>query len=359
MFGQHRKAIGIATSTASILGLTLTSGLAFVANMFVEEFSRPHIPLPESGFTWGMPTKLPGEPPLVLQRHLLFRTSDGILLCGDFWAQDQPAPTIIVCHGYRISRSHLRPAAELEYALGYNVLFFDFRGHGESDSVMTSAGNAEVRDLEAAIYVANQQPETLPGHLIIHGFSMGAAVALLTPPHPDVLAIVADSPYARSDDILRRLVAFRLMDEWLKRYPRWTLPRELIASLSWCIIFMSRIVFRLRFGYPVIARPETSFKRWKQRSRKALQQHSIPILLIHSSGDNLIPFKHAQQIAAEAKAHGACLETYFVDADTHCGAYGWDPIEYDRVIQDFLARHLKNAHLKNASLSEHLRRDPQ
>jgi hypothetical protein len=29
------------------------------------------------------------------------------------------------------------------------------------------------------------------------------------------------------------------------------------------------------------------------------------------------------------------------------------------VIQDFLARHLKNAHLKNASLSEHLRRDPQ
>src|SRR6476469_8778692 len=137
MFEQHRRAIGIATGTASILGLTLTSGLAFVANIFVDEFSRPHILLPESDFTWGMPTKLPGEPPLVQQRQLLFRTSDGVLLCGDFWAQPQPAPTIIVCHGYRISRSHLRPVAELEYALGYNVFFFDFRGHGDSDSVMT------------------------------------------------------------------------------------------------------------------------------------------------------------------------------------------------------------------------------
>jgi alpha-beta hydrolase superfamily lysophospholipase len=289
-----------------------------------------------------MPQSSPGEPPLSLQRSFLFKTADGKLLCGDFWMQPQPAPTIIVCHGYRISRSHLRPAVELEYSRGYNVFFFDFRGHGDSESVMTSAGNAEVRDLEAAIFVAGCQPETLPGRIIVHGFSMGAAVALLTPPHPDVIAIIADSPYARSDDILRRLVAFHLVDSWMKRFPRISLPQSVIASISWCIVAMSTIVFRLRFGYTVVARPDTSFRRWKQRSKRVLQQHPIPILLIHSSGDSLIPFRHAQQIVAEAKANGVCLETYFVDAQVHCGAYGWNPLEYDRVIQAFLARHLQN-----------------
>ncbi|GCF07360.1 alpha/beta hydrolase [Dictyobacter arantiisoli] len=343
MAGQHRWAVGIATSTASILGLTVTSGLALVAHFFVEEFSRPHMVLPDSDLEWGMPQMLSDDPPLLAQRPLLFKTVDGTLLCGDFWAQPVPAPTIILCHGYRITRSHLRPVAQLEYACGYNVLFFDFRGHGDSESVMTTAGNAEVRDMEAAIFVAGHQPETLPGKIIIHGFSMGAAVALLTPPHPDVLAIIADSPYARSDDILRRLVAFRLVEEWAGRYPHILLPQVLVTIASWFIVAISRIDFRIRYGFTVIARPDTSFKRWKQRSKKILQQHSIPILLIHSSGDNLIPFAHAQHLAAEAAAQGAPLETYFVDTNIHCGAYGWNPLQYDHVIQTFMAKHLQDA----------------
>lgn len=343
MAGQHRWAVGLATSTASILGLTVASGLTLVAHFFVKEFSRPHTPLPEGAFEWGIPPLSLDEPPPQAQRSLLFNASDGTLLCGDFWAQPIPAPTVILCHGYRISRSHLRPVAQLEYACGYNVLFFDFRGHGDSESVMTTAGNAEVRDMEAAIFVAGIQPETMPGKIIIHGFSMGAAVALLTAPHPNVVAIIADSPYARSDDILRRLVAFRLVDEWILRYPLRPLPQSLVTILAWSIVTMSRIVFRLRFGFTVIARPDSSFKRWKQRSKKILQYHPIPILLIHSSGDNLIPIEHAHQIKAEAAACGAPLETYFVDAKVHCGAYGWNPLQYNLVIQTFLAKHLLDA----------------
>jgi uncharacterized protein len=69
---------------------------------------------------------------------------------------------------------------------GCNLLLFDFRGHGQGDSATISLGNAEVRDLQAAITVASEQPETLPGTVIIHGFSMEAAVALLIPPRPEI-----------------------------------------------------------------------------------------------------------------------------------------------------------------------------
>jgi alpha-beta hydrolase superfamily lysophospholipase len=335
MLGQRRWAIGIATS----FGLTITSGLAFLAHYFVNEFSRPHVLLDDPSLAWGMP-KASSEPPLTLQRALLFKAIDGTLLCGDFWAQPVPAPTVVLCHGYRISRSHLRPIASLEYACGYNVLFFDFRGHGDSDSVLTTAGNAEVRDLEAALFVAAKQPETLPRKIIIHGFSMGASIALLTPPHPDVAAIVADSPYARSDDIMRRLLVYRLI-EASNTWPSWLRPlRRVFPALAWCITFLSTIDFRLRFGFTVVARPSNSFRRWKARSKDALQNHFIPILLIHSAGDTLIPIKHAKTIAAEAKAQGAILETYFVEDEHHCGAYGYNPQQYDMVLRTFLTQHL-------------------
>ncbi len=340
MSGQHRWALGLATSTG-LFGLTLTGSLAVLAHYFVEEFSRPHTLLPESAFSWELP-KAMGDPPPALQRSLLFRTADGTLLCGTFWAQPRPAPTIILCHGYRVSSVHLRPAAALEYACGYNVLFFDFRGHGASDSVLTSAGNAEVRDLEAALFVARQQPETLPGKIIIHGFSMGASVALLTSPQPDVIAIIADSPYARSDDIMRRLINLALTEGSVHWHPLLATFRFLIPIIAWCTVLMSAIVFRLRFGFNVVARPDTSFKRWKTRSHLALQQHSIPILLIHCTGDTLIPIAHAKQLAAEARANGVPLETHFVEEGEHCGAFGYNPQQYNALLRDFLARHLQD-----------------
>jgi alpha-beta hydrolase superfamily lysophospholipase len=342
MAGQHRWAVRLATGTG-LLGLTVTSGLTILANHIVNEFSSPHQLLDESAFTWEVPRAYT-KPPATAQRPLLFKTVDGILLRGDFWAQPRKAPTIVLCHGYRISRSHLNSVAAVEYACGYNVLLFDFRGHGASESVMTSGGNAEVHDLQAAIVAAARQKETLPGRIIIHGFSMGASVALLTPPHPDVVAIIADSPYARLDDILHRMVCYQLTQASAGWRFQIRQLRYLLPAIAWAILAMSVIVFRIRFGYGFEARTDMSFRRWKakrrRRTQSTLSQHTIPILLIHATGDNLIPFAHARQIEAEARAYDVPLETYFVDGNTHCGAYGYDPQAYGRAVQRFLARHL-------------------
>lgn len=340
MAGLRRWTIGIATSTG-LLGLTVTSGLAVLAHRFVEEFSRPHLLIDTSTFSWGIP-QIFTEPPRSVQRSLLFKTVDGTLLCGEFWAQVRPAPTLVLCHGYRISRSHLRAAAALAYHWGYNVFCFDFRGHGESEGVMTSGGNAEVRDLEAALVVAGRQPETLPGKIIIHGFSMGAAVALLTPPRPEIVAIIADSPFARSDDVLRRIVHFQLIQLCSIKRPLLHALRSLIPLVAWLIIAACKIDFRLRFGFNFVARPDTSFRRWKKRASKVLEQHSIPILLIHGKNDTLIPLAHAEQIAAAAKLHAVPLETYFVEGADHCGAYSVAPERYSDVLRSFLLRHLGN-----------------
>ena len=130
--------------SAGILGLAVAGVSAVLAHRIVNALTRPHQLLDEIQEQWQLPQEWEVslahgefEPPSSCHRSLLFCASDGPLLRGDFWAQAQPAPTIVICHGYRMSRAHLRPLAALEYSLGYNVLLFDFRGHGDSEPVIT------------------------------------------------------------------------------------------------------------------------------------------------------------------------------------------------------------------------------
>jgi alpha/beta superfamily hydrolase len=105
-----------------------------------------------------------------------------------------------------------RSVAALEYSYGANILLFDYRGHGESMLKPTTCGNAEVHDLVAALNLVASQAETASGQVYIHGFSLGAAVALLLPPHPAVAGVIADSAYARLDDMIRVLI-LQILDQ--------------------------------------------------------------------------------------------------------------------------------------------------
>ena len=339
---KRRWLVGLAAG-GSVAGLAAITGLLMLAHLFVEELSRPHMPADSTLFPWKMPEPL-AEPPVALQRRLLFHTRDGKLLHGEFWAQPHPAPTVIICHGYRVSGATLRPVATLEYHRGYNIMLFDFRGHGDSESVYLSGGNAEVQDLEAAIAAALQQQETLPGKIILHGFSMGAAIALLMPPHPDVVAIVADSPYAHLDSILHSFVHWQLMEKtrsW-PRSLRWS--RTTFHAISWGTVAISEPVYRLRFRQRLMAHPAGSMKRWQTSLRKSGDFRIPPVLLIHGTADSFIPFSHALQIVEQAHRHNIPLQTYFAEGSNHCAAYGDNPQEYIETLQQFVVQHLGEAY---------------
>jgi hypothetical protein len=64
-------------------------------------------------------------------------------------------------------------------------------------------------------------------------------------------------------------------------------------------------------------------------------------LLIHASGDQLIPIAHAHQIVAAARRNGIQLDTYFVEHPAHCGAYGFDPECYTAKLRAFVAKHVQ------------------
>jgi alpha-beta hydrolase superfamily lysophospholipase len=312
-----------------------------LAQRFVEELSRPGVRIEDVApelVRWDVPTQ-GVEPPADRIRALEFAAPGGPRLRGEFWAQPRPAPTIVICHGYRVDRARMRPVAALEYAHGSNTLLFDFRGHGESADAPTSGGNAEVHDLAAALDAAVDQPETLPGQLFIHGFSMGAAVALLLPPRTDVAGIIADSPYARLDDILCRLVTWQLTAESARWSPPLRRLRVGFPALARVTFAASDLIFRLRFHHPLIARPAASVRAWGGRLKSAARGDALyrpPILLIHALGDPLIPVEHALRIALAARTSGVPLTLHFAESDVHCGAYGSDPERYVAVLRRFV-----------------------
>jgi alpha-beta hydrolase superfamily lysophospholipase len=278
------------------------------------------------------------EPAPSLRRAVTFVSADGAVLRGEFWAQPGSAPTIVISHGFHLPSAHFRSVAALEYAHGSNVFLFDYRGHGQSAQIATTCGPAEVNDLLAAVEVAARQPETRAHAIYIHGFSMGAAVALLLPPHPAVAGIIADSPYARLDEMIFKVMALIFAEETARLPGATRLVRKLIPLLSRLTYLSGLVLYKARHRLWLAAHPERAIQRRTQRRRRLLLESApSPILLIHAEYDPFISVGHARRLAAAARAVGRPLLEYYTPSLTHCGSYAHDPSAYIALLHRFVA----------------------
>jgi len=322
------------------LGLAIGSIMVVLGHRFIEEFTRPGVTIDQATPQWGGWTfpEAVGEPPPTLQREVKFNSADGTHLRGEFWAQTHSAPTIIISHGFHVPCLHFRSVAALEYAHGANILLFDYRGHGKSALIPTTCGNAEVNDLVAAVDVAASQPETSRSQIYIHGFSMGAAVALLLPQHTAVAGIIADSPYARLDEMTRQIITQILEQETA----RWRGParalRTFLPSLTRLTFRGGQLLFHARYRHSLVARPDQTIGNHPSKQMlRAAGTMSPPILLIHAEYDSMVAFHHARRLVAAARTAGRSIQEYYTPCDLHCGSYGYDPHRYMALLQEFVA----------------------
>ena len=328
----------IVASTA-VVGLATGGVMLVLGRRFLEEFTRPGVTVEQGTPQWGGWTfpESAAEPPIEFQHAVTFQSADGALLRGEFWAQTRSAPTIVISHGFHFPSVYFRSVAALEYAQGANILLFDYRGHGKSALIPTTCGNAEVNDLVAAVDFATGQPETSRGQVYIHGFSMGAAVAILLPPHAAVAGIIADSPYARLDEMIRMIIT-QILDQEISR---WHGParavRTLIPALT-CLTFLGgQLLFQARHHHRLVARPDRAIgDHCVKETLRATGTMPPPILLIHAEDDPMVALHHARLVAA-ARAAGRSIQEYYTPCAIHCGSYGHDPHRYMALILQFAA----------------------
>jgi fermentation-respiration switch protein FrsA (DUF1100 family) len=194
-------------------------------------------------------------------------TADGVRLHG-WWlpATDKALGSVLHLHGNAANVSNHLPLVAWLPAAGFNVLMLDYRGFGRSQGRPTLDGVVE--DAAAALRHLRARPGVDAQRLIVLGQSLGGATALrlLARDSDGVRLAVIEAAFASyrgiaRDAALRSVVLAPFLPVALPALP----PRE---------------------ADPVAALPAIR----------------VPILILHGTADEVIPFAHGEQLAAAAPA---------------------------------------------------------
>src|SRR5262249_3704790 len=192
---------------------------------------------------------------------------------------------------------------------GFNVLAFDYHGHGAGRGAPVTLAYREVRDFCGALdYVRERVPEARIG---VIGFSMGASIAIMgSARRREGRAVVAGSSFTSHAEVVAHAIA---------RVPH--LPGRPLAWLA------------------------DHFLGWRAGYRHSDVQpiHDVaaiaprPLLIIHGAEDETIPVAHAYQIYEHA---GQPKEIWIGAGGDHCGTYFLDRPGYCARVARFFERAL-------------------
>ena len=215
---------------------------------------------------------------------LRLTTSDGMIVRGWFIPAGTSKNSVLICHGLGANKSNFIVATDFLVRNGYNVLIFDFRGHGESDGHTISMGWWEALDVRAAYDYLHRRSDNIHGL----GFSMGSAALLhCAAAGAKFRSIILDSPF----DNLQQMAQSRLF---------FIPPGLRDACAQWMLAFAV-----------VLCQADP----WQIDNVIWLKQISAPILILHGNQDNIVPEprsralhgKNVRRIVTQGAGHVASL----------------------------------------------------
>ncbi len=314
--GWRRVARRTAAATGAVTGgaLLSTLGIAYYVARVLTDPKRPS--------TMDTYTMTPFETGADFEQVSFPQVRGGQLLHGWWFPRPETRRVIVGCHGYRSSKSELIGIATALWRAGFNVLLFDYHGHGAAIGSPVTLGYREVNDVFAALdYAERRVPDAEVGLL---GFSMGASVAIIAASRrPEVRAVVADSPFAAHGDVVAHNISRILRVDGR--------PIAWLADL-----FIHRIA-----GY---------------RSRDVEPERDVaglaprPLLIIHGTADETIPVGQAERVYAAA---GKPKELWLGAGAPHCGTYFLDRPAYCARVIAFFDHHLLAPDHMPAPLVQH------
>lgn len=291
----------VAATSGVLAGLLVASGVA-VGNYVVDQLTQPQPEDPLADFTFT-PWEL-GIP----SEDVRFPARGGAHAVTGWWLpQPTPSPVIIACSGYRGKKADLLGISSRLWHAGNTVLLMDFYGHGADRGVPVTLAFREVLDFLGAVdYVAQRETSQPLGAI---GYSMGAAVVIMGAARDQrVAAVVADSPFATQRDVVAA--------QFRRRMP---LPPDLFLGIA-DMILARRAGHRFSAVEPLQEVGDIAPR---------------PVLIIHSTGDDVIPYQESERLYAAA---GEPKELWIVPDVPHCGAYFLDRQVYCQRVTDFFTR---------------------
>jgi pimeloyl-ACP methyl ester carboxylesterase len=262
---------------------------------------------------------------------------------------DMPQRGLIVfahefCSDMYSCARYCRPLQEA----GYNILTFDFRGHGQSPCEPDYAPRQWVtdRDLDdmrgAVAFAATWlEEQSLPTRIGIFGISRGACAAILAAVEdPRIGVIAADGAFSTDTTIEY------FMKRWAYIFARVKFvyenhPPIFWRFLRWSMMHFARREFRCRF--PSV--------------RKAIRRMTPrPVLFIHGEKDSYLPVEQSRRLYALA---GQPKYLWVVPDARHNQAVVHHPELYAELTRGFFDQHLAGLPASRAETFDAAERFPE
>ncbi|MBI1312211.1 alpha/beta fold hydrolase [bacterium] len=260
-----------------------------------------------------LPTPMTGIPAGQIE-PIEFLSRDGTTtLRGVFLKPKSPRGTVIVCHGVGANHADIEDIHLVLVESGFQVLTFDFRGHGHSDGHTITYGLNERLDVLGAYDACLARPDVDPERVFALGVSMGgASLAMALPEMPQVKAVVLDSAFASLPSMVR--YQFRFAPEFVR--PALT---EVARGFGW-----NEIGADINSLVPA----------------RVLQNVDVPTLIIHGDDDHIVPVAQAYELDA------ACRNSS-LDIERHCphiGAVMINEARYGRMVTRHFLSNVSSNH---------------
>lgn len=242
------------------------------------------------------------------------RAADRAVLRGWFFrAADDNQKAVILLHGQADNRLGVIGYVPIFLKHGYDVLTPDLRAHGDSGGDLATYGVKEADDVNRwAEWLSSRHSARCVFGL---GESMGAGILLQAlGKQSRFCAVAAESPFSTFREAAYDRLGQRFgRGPWLGR----TLLRPVIESAF--------LYARVRYGVNLNMASAAT----------AVARTSVPILLIHGTGDRNIPLAHSKRIQRRGAGRVVLWE---VPGAGHAGAFARAPGEFERrVIEWFTA----------------------
>src|ERR687894_1318338 len=202
-----------------------------------------------------------------------FLSTDGVRLSAWWVLVEGSSLAAVLVPGWGGHKfdEHLLQTVPVYHDAGYSVLLLDLRAQGESDGARRTLGYREVRDVHGALAWLQQQGYTMD-QVVLHGWSMGGATALRAAPGTGVAAVVEEAGYGDLPLLLRRK-----LPEFV-RFGRLLEPAILLVGKLY---------------------PDFDYQGVMPKKEAALlSEGGVPLLIIHSLDDGVVPYEQAKLLAA-------------------------------------------------------------
>ena len=180
--------------------------------------------------------------------EVYFKTDDNKRLHGWFIPNDDARFTIIFTHGNAGNISHRIEKIDMLHRLGLGIFIFDYRGYGKSEGRPSEKGL--YKDVEAAYKYLTKKRGISGEDIIAYGESMGGVVAIHLAHKANVRAVITEEAFTSIRDMARTA------------YP-----------------FLPHFIFSSRFD----ALPK-------------IKDVEAAKLIIHSIGDEIVPFRMGKRL---------------------------------------------------------------